>query len=202
MLARLDSETHMNSQNDKRCPWCGTDPVYVAYHDKEWGVPLKNEKRLFEMLILEGAQAGLSWITVLKKRPRYREVFDGFDVQKIARYDQARVNALMQDAGIIRNRLKIEATIGNARAYLALRESGTTLRSFLWRFVDGQPRVNHWKSMKQIPANTPLSDAMSKALKQRGFKFVGTTICYAYMQSIGMVNDHLTTCYRHAELAD
>lgn len=185
----------------KRCGWCGSDPLYVRYHDREWGVPLRNERRLFEMLILEGAQAGLSWITVLKKRSRYREVFDGFDPEKIARYGQPRINALLQDPGIIRNRLKIEAAIGNARAWLELKEKVGHPARFLWQFVDGEPMQNRWRTLKQIPVTTSESDAMSRELKRRGFKFVGSTICYAYMQSTGMVNDHLTGCFRHPELA-
>lgn len=183
-----------------RCPWCGDDPLYVAYHDEEWGVPSHDDRHLFEMLILEGAQAGLSWITVLRKRAHYREVFDGFDPQRIARYDDTKVATLLADAGIVRNRAKVAATIGNARAYLAMRDAGITLDAFVWDFVDGRPIQNHWQSMRDAPASTPVSDALSKALLQRGFKFVGSTICYAYMQAIGMVNDHMTTCFRHREV--
>ncbi len=183
-----------------RCPWCGDDPLYVAYHDDEWGVPSHDDRHLFEMLILEGAQAGLSWITVLRKRAHYRAVFDGFDPERIARYDDAKVAALLADAGIVRNRAKVAATIGNARAYLAMRDAGTTLDAFVWSFVDGRPIQNRWQSMRDAPASTPVSDALSKALVQRGFKFVGTTICYAYMQAIGMVNDHTAACFRHREV--
>lgn len=184
-----------------RCPWCGDDPLYQQYHDHEWGVPEYNDQALFECLNLEGAQAGLSWITVLRKREHYRKVFDGFDAEKIARYDDRKVAALLQDAGIIRNRLKVAATIGNARSYLALRDEGLTLSDFLWDFVDGQPQINHFRTLKEVPASTPVAEAMSKALKKRGFKFVGPTIVYAFMQATGMVNDHLTTCPRHRDLS-
>ena len=183
-----------------RCQWCTSDPVYIKYHDTEWGVPLHNERRLFEMLILEGAQAGLSWITVLRKRPHYRQVFDRFDPQKIACYDKRRISALLKDPGIIRNRLKVEGTVKNARAWLELKESEGSVRDFLWQFVDGQPVHNTWRHLRQVPAQTLQSEAMSKALKKRGFTFVGPTICYAFMQAVGMVNDHTTDCFRHAEL--
>ena len=183
-----------------RCPWCGDDPLYQHYHDHEWGVPEYEDQALFECLNLEGAQAGLSWITVLRKREHYRQVFDGFDAQKIARYDDRKVAALLQDPGIIRNRLKVAATIGNARSYLALREEGRTLSDFLWDFMEGQPQINHFRTLKEVPASTPVADAMSKALKKRGFKFVGPTIVYAFMQATGMVNDHLTSCPRHRDL--
>lgn len=184
-----------------RCQWCTSDPVYIRYHDTEWGVPLFNERKLFEMLILEGAQAGLSWITVLRKRPHYREVFERFDPAKIARFDRRRINSLLKDPGIIRNRLKVEGTVRNARAWLALRESEGSVRDFLWQFVDGQPMHNTWRRMQQVPAQTAQSEAMSKALKKCGFTFVGPTICYAFMQAVGMVNDHTTDCFRHAELS-
>lgn len=184
-----------------RCEWCTSDPVYIRYHDTEWGVPLFNERKLFEMLILEGAQAGLSWITVLRKRPHYREVFERFDPAKIARFDRRRINSLLKDPGIIRNRLKVEGTVRNARAWLALRESEGSVRDFLWQFVDGQPMHNTWRRMQQVPAQTAQSEAMSKALKKCGFTFVGPTICYAFMQAVGMVNDHTTDCFRHAELS-
>lgn len=183
-----------------RCPWCGTDPLYVAYHDKEWGVPLHDERTLFELLTLEGAQAGLSWFTILKKREGYRRAFDNFDAEHIARYTEADVARLMADAGIVRNRLKIESTITNARATLALRESGGGLDGYFWNFVDGRPIVNAWTDMSQVPASTPLSDAISKDLKKRGFKFVGSTIVYAHMQAMGLVNDHTTGCFRYGEL--
>lgn len=184
-----------------RCQWCTSDPIYIRYHDTEWGVPLFNERKLFEMLILEGAQAGLSWITVLRKRPHYREVFERFDPAKIARFDRRRINSLLKDPGIIRNRLKVEGTVRNARAWLALRESEGSVRDFLWQFVDGQPMHNTWRRMQQVPAQTAQSEAMSKALKKHGFTFVGPTICYAFMQAVGMVNDHTTDCFRHAELS-
>ena len=183
-----------------RCAWCSDDPLYQAYHDDEWGVPSHDDRHLFEMLILEGAQAGLSWITVLRKRANYRAVFDAFDPERIARYDDAKVAALLADPGIVRNRAKVAATIGNARAYLKLREEGHTLDALVWDFVDGRPVQNRWKSIKEAPASTPVSDALSRELIKRGFKFVGSTICYAYMQAIGMVNDHTTDCFRHREV--
>lgn len=185
----------------QRCPWCGDDPLYVRYHDEEWGVPVHDDRLLFEYLTLEGAQAGLSWLTVLKKRENYRRAFNHFDVEKIARYGEGDTARLMADAGIIRNRLKIASTIGNARACLRLREEGITLDALLWGFVDGRPILNRRKTMADIPAKTPVSDAMSKALLKRGFKFVGSTICYAMMQAVGMVNDHIVTCPRHRDLA-
>ncbi len=191
----------MLKQNSDNCPWCGTDPLYVAYHDEEWGVPCHDDRRLFEFLILEGAQAGLSWITILRKRENYRRAFDDFDPEKIARYGEADVVRLLADAGIVRNRLKIASVITNARALLALYDTGTTFDDLLWSFVDGQPVINQFRAMSEVPAATPASQAMSKELLRRGFKFVGPTICYAKMQSMGMVNDHLVTCPRHAELS-
>ncbi len=190
----------MTSNKQKRCSWCGTDPVYVRYHDKEWGVPVYSERKLFEMLILEGAQAGLSWITVLKKRPHYRKVFDRFNPEVIALYNRKKIQQLLNDPGIIRNRLKVEGTVKNAQAYLRLRESEGKLADLLWQFVDGEPVINRWRTLKQVPAKTIESDAMSKELKKRGFTFVGSTICYALMQSVGMVNDHTTDCFRYSEL--
>ena len=183
-----------------RCPWCGDDPLYQRYHDEEWGVPEYDDQTLFECLNLEGAQAGLSWITVLRKREHYRQVFDGFDPEKIARYDEAKVAALLADPGIIRNRLKVAATIGNAQAFLAMRDRGQSLSGFLWDFVDGTPTINHFATLAEVPALTPTAEAMSKALKKAGFKFVGPTIAYAFMQAVGMVNDHLITCPRHREV--
>ncbi|MBT3193613.1 MAG: DNA-3-methyladenine glycosylase I [Verrucomicrobia bacterium] len=180
-----------------RCEWCGEDPLYVAYHDDEWGVPSHDDGHLFEMLILEGAQAGLSWLTILKKRENYRQAFHGFDWQKIASYTDRDVERLMADAGIVRNRLKIESAIRNARGTIAICEEFGSLGVFLWRFVEGEPWKNAWKSMAELPATTPESDAMSKELKGRGFNFVGSTICYAFMQSVGMVNDHTTDCFRY-----
>ncbi len=184
-----------------RCAWCGTESFYVAYHDTEWGVPLHDERGLFEFLILEGAQAGLSWSTILKKREGYRRAFDGFDADKVARYGEADVARLLADPGIVRNRLKIAAAIGNARATLKIREEFGGLDAYFWRFVDGRPIVNTWRELSQVPARTPLSDALSKDMHKRGFKFVGSTIVYAHMQATGMVNDHLVDCFRHAELA-
>lgn len=184
-----------------RCGWCGQDALYQAYHDREWGVPLHDDRALFELLTLEGAQAGLSWLTVLKKRDNYRAAFAGFDPARVARFgsdDQAR---LLANPGIIRNRLKIAATIGNARAFLDVQAEFGSFDGWLWRFVDGRPIHNSWDDLGQVPASTPLSDALSKALRQRGFRFVGSTICYAFMQSAGLVNDHLTTCFRHREVA-
>lgn len=179
------------------CPW-PSNPIDLAYHDTEWGVPLHDDRALFELLILEGAQAGLSWSTILAKRENYRRAFDGFDAEKIARYDANKVAALLADSGIVRNRLKVAATIGNARAYLVLHAEPGGFDRFLWSFVGGQPIVNRRSGREQVPTRTPESDALSKALLERGFKFVGTTICYAFMQASGMVNDHLVTCPRHA----
>jgi DNA-3-methyladenine glycosylase I len=183
-----------------RCPW-PTDELYVAYHDHEWGVPVHDDRHLFEMLILEGAQAGLSWRTILKKRENYRDVFDHFDPERIARYNQRKVAQLLADPGIVRNRLKIAAAIQNAKAYLAVKEEFGSFDRYLWQFVGGHPKQNHWRTMQKVPARTRESDAMSKDLLRRGFKFVGSTICYAFMQAIGMVNDHLVICYRHKEVA-
>ena len=184
----------------KRCEWAGSDPLYIDYHDKEWGVPVFSDRKLFEMLILEGAQAGLSWITILRKRKHYRQAFDRFSPEKIARYNKRTINRLLEDPGIVRNRLKVESTVTNARAYLKLKEEENSFSEFIWRFVEGEPIVNRWKQLNEIPAKTQESDAMSKALKKKGFKFVGPTICYAFMQSVGMVNDHTTTCFRYQEL--
>lgn len=180
-----------------RCGWCGTDPLYCDYHDQEWGVPLFDDKQLFELLILEGAQAGLSWITVLRKRDNYRAAFDNFDPVKIARYTPAKQEKLMLNEGIIRNRLKIESVVRNAKAYLAMQKNGESFSEFLWSFVGGAPKQNTIITLKDIQASTPESDAMSKALKKKGFNFVGSTICYAFMQAAGMVNDHLQSCHRH-----
>jgi DNA-3-methyladenine glycosylase I len=181
-----------------RCPWATTEPA-IAYHDEEWGVPLHDDRMLFEFLILEGAQAGLSWITILKKRTNYRKAFDRFRAEKIARYGAHDVKRLLRDAGIVRNRLKIAATIANAKALLILREE-TTFDAYLWSFVGGSPKQNRWRTMSEVPAHTAESDAMSRDLLRRGFKFVGSTICYALMQATGMVNDHLVSCPRHADL--
>ena len=177
-----------------RCTWCGTDPLYVRYHDDEWGVPVHDDRQLFEMLILEGAQAGLSWITILRKRAAYRKAFDRFDARKIARYDARKVRALLADPGIVRNRLKVEGAVRNARAFLAVQQEFGSFDAYLWRVVDGAPKINRPRTMKDVPARTAESDALSKDLKKRGFTFVGSTICYAFMQAVGMVNDHLAGC--------
>ena len=196
----MTGQTPAKSLGKKRCSWVSDDPLYLAYHDREWGVPVRDDRRLFEMLILEGAQAGLSWITILKKRENYRKAFSQFDAAKIARYDTRKKQALLNNAGIIRNRLKIDATIGNARAYLRILEEFGSFSDYLWTFVDGRPIVNRWRTLGDVPVSTEKSDALSKALKSRGFKFVGTTICYSFMQAVGMINDHVTTCFRHKEI--
>jgi DNA-3-methyladenine glycosylase I len=188
-----------NAQAETRCPWA-IDELYARYHDMEWGVPLHDDRRLFEFLILEGAQAGLSWHTVLKKRENYRAAFDQFNPEKIARYSTAKIARLMNDAGIIRNRLKIRSAVQNARAFLKVQEAFGSFDAYVWRFVDGRPKINLWKTLKQIPPRTEVSDAMSQDLRQRGFNFVGSTICYAHMQATGMVNDHLVSCFRHKQL--
>ncbi|MCB0174678.1 MAG: DNA-3-methyladenine glycosylase I [Anaerolineae bacterium] len=180
-----------------RCAWVGDDPLYIAYHDEEWGVPLHDDQRLFEMLILEGAQAGLSWITILRKRENYRLAFDHFDVETVARYDAAKIEELLANPGIVRNRRKIEATVQNAKAFLAIQEAFGSFDTYIWQFVGGQPIQNAWTSLSDIPAKTPESTAMSKDLRKRGFNFVGPTICYAFMQATGMVNDHVVDCFRY-----
>lgn len=182
-----------------RCKWCGDDPLYVAYHDEEWGVPLRDDRALFEMLVLEGAQAGLSWITILRKREGYRRAFDNFDPYKIARYTPAKIERLMVDEGIVRNRLKIEGTVLSARAWIEVMEDGPGFSKLLWSYVGGKPIVNRLKPTGPFPAETDISRAISKDLKKRGFKFVGPTIIYAFMQAVGMVNDHVVTCHRHPE---
>ncbi|MEM7085381.1 MAG: DNA-3-methyladenine glycosylase I [Bacteroidota bacterium] len=184
----------------KRCSWCGEDPLYVAYHDEEWGVPVRDDERLFEFLILETFQAGLSWITVLRKRENFRKAFDNFDYKKIAGYSQKKIDLLLQDAGIIRNKLKIHATISNAAAFMKVQDEFGSFSRYIWGFVDGEPVQNSFETMNDIPANTSLSDALSKDLKKRGFKFVGTTVVYAHMQATGMVNDHVTSCFRYNEV--
>lgn len=183
-----------------RCEWCGNDALYQDYHDCEWGVPLHDNRKLFEFLCLEGAQAGLSWITILRKRRRYIEVFDGFNPEAMARYGESKISQLLNDPGIVRNRLKVRAFVSNARATLEMREAGLDLNEYLWGFVDGRPVQNAWRTQDQVPANTDLSDRLSSDLKRRGFVFVGSTICYAFMQATGMVNDHLASCFRHSEL--
>jgi len=184
-----------------RCPWPKQDPLYVAYHDEEWGVPEFDDRALFEKLILDGFQAGLSWITILRKRNNFRTAFDGFDPEKIARYRKPKIERLMRDAGIVRNRAKIEGAVTSARVYLDIMEKGPGFSAFLWDFLDGKPKANRFRSIKQVPAETEISRKMSKELIGRGFKFVGPTIVYAFMQAVGMVNDHLVTCHRHAPCA-
>ncbi len=183
-----------------RCAWPGSDPLYVAYHDREWGVPVHYDRLLFEFLTLEGAQAGLSWITILRKREAYREAFAGFDPEAVARFDRAKVARLLANEGIVRNRLKVESAITNARAFLKVQEEFGSFDAYQWRFVGGLPIRNAWKRIRDIPASTPVSDAMSRDLKKRGFRFVGSTICYAHMQAVGMVNDHTVDCFRWKEL--
>jgi len=184
----------------KRCGWVTDDPLYVSYHDNEWGVPVHDDVKLFEMLILEGAQAGLSWLTVLKRRETYRKAYNGFEPVQIAQWDKKKIESLLQDPGIIRNRLKVEAARTNALAFLQVIKEFGSFNEFIWSFVGGKPIQNSWKTLKEIPANTPESDIMSKELKKRGFKFVGSTICYAFMQAVGMVNDHTVDCFRYKEL--
>ena len=183
------------------CPWCGQDPLYRQYHDTEWGVPVHADRTLFEFLILEGAQAGLSWLTVLRKRPHYRRLFADFDAGQVARFDAARVETLLQDPGIVRNRLKVQAAVSNAQAFLAVQEAFGSFDRYIWDFVDGRPIVNHFERLDQVPAVTPLAETLSRDLKRRGFRFVGPTIVYAHMQATGMVNDHLVDCPRHAACA-
>ncbi len=181
----------------RRCGWAGTDPLYVAYHDEEWGVPLHDDDRLFEMLVLEGAQAGLSWITILRKRERYRQVFEAFDPSRVARFGRRKVESLLLDPGIVRNRAKVEGAVGGARAFLEVVREHGSFDAYLWRFVGGKPLRNRWRSLSEVPAETAESRALSRDLKSRGFSFVGPTICYAFMQAVGMVDDHLTTCFLH-----
>jgi len=184
----------------RRCEWAGSDPLYIDYHDHEWGVPVHEDRRLFEMLILEGAQAGLSWITILKKRAAYRQAFENFDPRKVSNFSEARVRQLLKNPGIIRNRLKIQATVQNAHAFLRVADEFKSFDRYIWQFVGHRPIQNHWKRQQDIPAQTPDSDAMTKDLKERGFTFVGSTICYAFMQAVGMVNDHLLDCFRYSQI--
>jgi DNA-3-methyladenine glycosylase I len=184
----------------RRCEWAGSEPLMVAYHDQEWGSPVHDDHKLFEFLILEGAQAGLSWSTILKKRERYREVFDGFDPRKVATYGEEKIAELLGDPGIVRNRLKVRSGVTNARAFRRIQEEHGSFDTYVWQFVGGQPRVNRWRNLAEIPARTAESDLMSKDLKRRGLSFVGSTICYAFMQAVGMVNDHTLDCYRYGEL--
>lgn len=186
-------------KNLTRCGWSGSDPLYIKYHDEEWGVPVHDDRKLFEMLMLEGAQAGLSWITILKKRENYRKAFDRFNARKIAGYDARKKRELLSNAGIVRNRLKVDAAVSNARTFLAIQKEFGSFDLYIWQFVGGKPRMNRWASLKDIPAKTRESDAMSEDLKLRGFRFVGSTICYAFMQAVGMVNDHITLCFRHTQ---
>jgi len=185
----------------ERCGWCGTDGLDVAYHDEEWGVPVWDDRTLFEFLILEGAQAGLSWSTILNKRMGYRRLYDGFDPELVARYGEAKVAELLTDPAIVRNRAKVAASIGNAQSFLEVQSEFGSFSDYIWRFTDGRPIQNRWKTLAEIPATTPLAETISKDLKKRGFKFVGPTIIYAHMQATGMVNDHLVSCFRHAEVA-
>ena len=199
-LGRVREGTEVSDR--KRCGWASLDdPLYREYHDKEWGVPVHDDRTMFEFLVLEGNQAGLSWGTILRKRENFRRAFDGFDPGKVARYDGKKVRTLLGDAGIIRNRLKIQAAVANAKAFLEVQREFGSFDAYIWRFVGGRPRVNRWKSLGQIPATTPESEAMSRALLSRGFRFVGPTICYAHMQATGMVNDHVVSCFRHRELS-
>jgi DNA-3-methyladenine glycosylase I len=184
-----------------RCQWTGNDALYQKYHDEEWGVPVHDDRKLFEMLILEGVQAGLSWITILRKRENYRKAFDNFDAKKICKYDSKKIEQLLNNDGIIRNRLKISAAITNAKLFLEIQKEFGSFDKFIWQFVDGKPIIKHWKTMKEIPAKTTESDLISKELKKRGFKFVGSTICYAFMQAVGMVNDHMVDCFRYKNIS-
>jgi len=196
------SRSILHADGLKRCPWPKDDPFYVAYHDDEWGVPEYDDRALYEKLILDGFQAGLSWITILRKRENFRRAFDGFKPERIARYDKRKLASLMRDEGIVRNRLKVDGTVLSARAWLDIMEKGPGFSKLLWDYMDGAPKVNHFKTTKQIPAETPLSKKLSKDLAGRGFKFVGPTIVYAFMQAVGMVNDHLVSCHRHKDLSD
>jgi len=182
-----------------RCSWAGTDPLYRQYHDEEWGVPVHDDRTLFEFLLLEGAQAGLSWIVILRKREHYRQAFDGFDFERIARYPERKVRSLLKDPGIVRNELKVRGAIRNAQAALKLRDAFGSLDAYFWRFVDGKPIVNRWRSAKEVPSRTGRSDTLSEDLKKSGFTFVGTTICYAFMQAVGMVNDHTRSCFKYGK---
>ena len=184
----------------QRCSWCGTDPLYVKYHDEEWGVPVKDDLTMFEFLILETFQAGLSWITILRKRENFREAFDGFDYKKIAKYDQAKIDSLLLNAGIIRNKLKVHSAVTNAQAFMDIQKEFGSFTEYIWGFVNGQPIINNWKDHKDVPATTKESDALSKDLKKRRFKFVGSTVIYAHMQATGLINDHIESCFRHEEI--
>ncbi|MGB5397836.1 MAG: DNA-3-methyladenine glycosylase I [Gammaproteobacteria bacterium] len=187
----------MKTTEKKRCSWCQGSELEIAYHDNEWGTPLHDDQQLFEFLTLEGAQAGLSWVTILKKRDNYREAFDHFEIERVAKYTKRKIESLMNNPGIVRNRLKIESTVSNAKIALEVQSECGSLDTYLWQFVEGKPRINRWKNHRQVPATSEQSDAMSKALKKRGFRFVGSTICYAFMQATGMVNDHTANCFRY-----
>ena len=191
---------YMSIREPVRCDWCGTEPIYVRYHDTEWGVPVHDDRRLFEFLVLEGAQAGLSWLTILRKREAYREAFHDFEVERVARFTPQKVESLLKNERIVRNRLKIESAIRNARAFIAVQEEAGSFDTYQWRFVDGQPLQNRPRTVKHIPARTPISDALSADLKRRGFSFVGSTIMYAHMQAVGMVNDHIANCFRRPQV--
>jgi DNA-3-methyladenine glycosylase I len=193
-------DSHLRGNDKIRCGWSGNDELFIKYHDKEWGVPVHNDRELFEFLVLEGFQAGLSWRTILYKRENFRKAFDNFDAEKIARYNKRKVDSLLNDAGIIRNKLKVAATITNAKAYLNILDKQDSFDKYLWQFTDGGIIKNKWKSLKEIPPRTKESDVMSKKLIEDGFKFVGSTICYAHMQATGMVNDHIISCFRHKEV--
>ncbi len=195
-------ESRITNHALSRCPWAGSDPLYIRYHDEEWGVPVHDERRLFEFLVLEGAQAGLSWITILRKRQAYRRAFARFDPKKVAQFGAAQVKTLLNDAGIVRNRAKIEAAITNARCFLDVQREAGSFDRFMWQFTGGTPIQNRWRKIADVPAKTAEAEALSRELKRRGFRFVGPTICYAHMQAVGMVNDHLVTCFRHRELGD
>ena len=195
----MSSAVPLTTQSPQRCGWADSE-LYIAYHDREWGVPVHDDRLLFEFLILEGAQAGLSWLTILRKRDNYRAAFNHFDPHLVAAYDQHKVNSLLANPGIVRNRLKILAAVRNAQAFLAVQQDFGSFDAYVWRFVDGEPHQNTWRTRHEVPARTPASDALSKDLQQRGFTFVGSTICYAFMQAVGMVNDHLVDCFRYAEL--
>ncbi|NGX82752.1 DNA-3-methyladenine glycosylase I [Aequorivita sp. KMM 9714] len=186
--------------NKIRCAWCGTDPLYIKYHDEEWGVPVKDDKILFEFLILESFQAGLSWITILQKRENFRMAFDNFDYKKIAKYDQNKIDELLQNSGIIRNKLKVNSAVSNTKAFMKIQNEFGSFSNYIWKFIDNTPIKNIWKNHKDVPATTPISDAISKDLKKRGFKFMGSTVVYAYMQAVGMVNDHIADCFRYQQV--
>jgi DNA-3-methyladenine glycosylase I len=185
-----------------RCPWCGSDELYIKYHDEEWGVPVHDEKKHFEFLVLESAQAGLNWLTILKKRENYRKAYDDFDANKVAQYDEEKINELLQNEGIIRNRKKIEASINNAKEFLKIQQEFGSFDKYIWGFVNNQPLVNHWEDLSQVPATSELSDTVSAALKKKGFKFLGTTTVYAHLQATGIINDHLTSCFRYNKVSD